>query len=62
MENFYFAAGYTLLLMIVAAYYYFHGKKVGIEEACSVFKEKEPKAFANMKAKLLEDLNVRAEE
>lgn len=62
MENFYFAVGYTVMLMFVASYYYFYGKKVGIEEACSVFKEKEPRAFANMKAKLLEELDVRAEE
>jgi len=62
MYDFIFALGYTLILMGVATYYYFQGKKVGIEEACSVFKEKEPKAFANMRNKLLEDLNVRAED
>ena len=62
MYDFIFALGYTLILMAVATYYYFQGKKVGIEEACSVFKEKEPKAFANMRNKLLEDLNVRAED
>lgn len=61
MENFYFAIGYTTITMIVAFAYFNYGKKQGIEEACMVFREKEPEAFKRMRSTLKEEIGVGAE-
>jgi hypothetical protein len=61
MENLYFAVGYTIVIVVVAFFYYNQGKLSGIEEACTVFREKEPDAFKRMRNSLKEDLGIAAE-
>lgn len=61
MENFYFALGYTFIVMVTAFFYFNYGKKQGIEEACMVFKDKEPEAFTRMRARLRQEIGVEIE-
>jgi hypothetical protein len=58
MDNLTSAVLYTMLTGIVATYYWFEGRKKGVQETLTVFKEHEPEALKRLQLKLKEMLGV----